>query len=64
MTKCDACEAPATHGTTDSIQTAEGWIETPNSRNGCAVHPVEALVHMLDGRTLTMREYERDYVAA
>lgn len=61
MKTCDTCGALATHSTTDSVQTVEGWAETPEQRYGCAVHAVEAKIHLIDGRVLSVREYETLY---
>ena len=62
-TKCGTCGAPATHSVTDAKQVAETiWNETA-PRHGCAAHPVESMVHFLDGTSTTYKKYIADSVA-
>jgi len=57
MAACDVCGNPATHGCTDVLQREDAWSES-EERRGCKAHPVEAMVRMLDGRVMTVREWE------
>jgi hypothetical protein len=60
MKTCDTCGELAVIGVTDAIETPEGWTETVNERRGCRLHPVEPNIILLDGKTMTAREYDAE----
>jgi hypothetical protein len=58
MKLCDSCGEPTTHGTTDSIQAADGsWSESAQ-RLGCLKHPVQPMVRYSDGRLISFAAYQ------
>lgn len=54
---CDTCTLLATNGVTDAYETVYGWRESVQ-RFGCDVHPVQPMIFPLDGRRLTVAEWE------
>lgn len=54
--KCGECSDPATHSTTDSQQTTEGFVET-KPRFGCKGHKVTPLVILIDGTKIPFEQY-------
>jgi len=59
--RCDTCKAqgvftPATHSTTDSQQTEDGWKETL-PRFGCRQHAVAPNVILFDGAVMPLEVY-------
>jgi hypothetical protein len=47
---------PATHSTTDAVQTTEGWTQS-DPRFGCKQHPVKPFVILQDGTKIPFAEY-------